>query len=108
LKWRAWRKTQIGSSKTSRRKVMFQATDRAVDVLRQMLAQVDKPETYSLRLTLGQDGPVIVPDEVGPSDVALVQDRDERPLMVANPPIAAQLDGRTLDFNSASSQLVVT
>jgi hypothetical protein len=73
-----------------------------------MLAQVEAPETHSLRLTLGKNGPAIVPDEVRPSDVAVVQDDDERPLMVADPPIAERLDGHTLDFNSSSSQLVVT
>jgi hypothetical protein len=86
---------------------MFQATPGAVNVLKNMLAQVEAPETHSLRLTLGQNGPAIVPDEVRPSDVAVVQD-DERPLLVADPPIAERLDGHTLDFNSSSSQLVVT
>jgi hypothetical protein len=86
---------------------MFRATPGAVNVLKNMLAQVEAPDSHSLRLTLGQNGPAIVPDEVRPSDVAVVQDDDERPLMVTDPPIADRLDGRTLDFDSVSSQLIV-
>jgi hypothetical protein len=86
---------------------MFEATPSAVNVLRQMLAQVDAPETHALRLTLAQSGPAVVPDAVRASDVTIVQDDDDRPLMVADPPVAERLDGHTLDFNPTSSQLVV-
>jgi hypothetical protein len=87
---------------------MFEATQSAVDVLKQILGQVEPPESRCLRLTVGEDGPAIVHDEVRSGDVTIVQDDDDRPLMVADPPIANRVDGQRLDFNPALSQLVIT
>jgi Fe-S cluster assembly iron-binding protein IscA len=87
---------------------MLEVTDHAANVLKQMLAQVDAPDTHGLRLMFGQNGPAIVPDEVRPSDVAILRDEDDRPLVVAEPAVAERLDGHKIDFNPTSSELVVT
>jgi hypothetical protein len=87
---------------------MIEATQSAAKVLKQMLAQVEPPESHCLRLTYGKDGPAIVPDAVRSDDVTIVQDDDDQPVMVADRPVADRLDGRTLDFNPTSSQLVMT
>jgi hypothetical protein len=87
---------------------MLETTQSAVDILKQMLAQVEPPESHCLRLTFGQDGASIVVDEVRAGDVTVVHDDDERPLMVAAPPVAERVDGQTLDFNQAWSRLIMT
>jgi len=86
---------------------MFEATEGAVSILKQMRAQVDAPETHALRLAQAQSGLAVVSDEVRSDDVTIVEDDDDRPLMIAEPAVAEQLDGHTLDFDSTSSQLVV-
>lgn len=87
---------------------MLEATPSAVSAIKQTLAQTDVPETHALRLTLGQQGLAIVPDEVRADDITIVQDDDDRPLMVTDQPVADRLDGRTIDFNATSSQLIVS
>jgi len=87
---------------------MIEVTPSAANVLRQMLAQVDAPETHCIRLTVSDERFAMVPDEVRGDDVAVVQDEDGQPVMVADQPIVDRLDGHTLDFNPTSSQLVLT
>jgi hypothetical protein len=99
---------QLSPHNFPRREEMIEATQNAANVLRQMLAQVETPESHCLRLTYGKDGPAIVPDAVRSDDITIVQDDDDQPVMVVDPPVADRLDGRTLDFNPTSSQLVVS
>lgn len=87
---------------------MIEVTQGATNILKQMLAQVDAPETHSIRVTLSDSGFAAVPDEVRSDDVAIVKDEDGQPLMVADQPVADRLDGHTLDFNPTSSQLVLS
>jgi len=86
---------------------MLEVTQSAVNTLKKMRDQVDAPETHALRLSMGQDGLALVPDETRSDDMAIVHDDDDRPVMVADPQVAARLDGHTLDFDPASSQLIL-
>ena len=87
---------------------MLEFTQSAVDSLQRMLDQANTPETHSLRLVHGQKGYAILPDEIRSDDVAILQDENERPLMITDPPIAEILDGRTIDYVATTSEFKVT
>jgi len=85
---------------------MLQPTERALDVLRAIL-NAKRPRADCIRLTTGKGGPRLMTDRLRLDDATIVED-DGTPLLVAEQSVADRLDGHTLDFNKASSQLTVS
>jgi Fe-S cluster assembly iron-binding protein IscA len=85
---------------------MLQVTDSAAEELRKTLADLDTREDVYLRLSETQEGLRIVLDQQRPGD-ATVKNGDEA-LLVVDSATAGRLNGRTIDFNEDTRQLVFT
>ncbi len=85
---------------------MFEITDTAAQRLRKVLADVNAREEVCLRLGETQEGLRMVLDQQRPGDVAVT--RDEEVLLVIDAATAGRLDGRTMDFDESTEQLVVS
>jgi len=84
---------------------MLQPTRSALNVLR-AIVKSERPEVDCLRLKIGGGGPRLMAAKVRSDDATIVED-DGKPLLVAKRSIADHVDGQTLDFNEALSQLTV-
>jgi len=85
---------------------MLQITDTATEQLKKTFAGLDTREDVCLRLSETQEGLRIVLDQRRPGD-ATVKNDDEA-LLVIDAATAGRLNGRTMDFDESTRQLVFT
>jgi len=85
---------------------MLQITDTATEQLKKTLADLDTREDVCLRLSETREGLGITLDQRRPGD-ATVKNGDEA-LLVMDAATAGRLDGRTMDFDERTRQLVFT
>ena len=83
---------------------MFVVTDNAAKMLKAALAERDTSENACLRLSEAEDGLRMVIDQQRPGDTAV--EYDDKVLLVMDPTTAGRLEGRTMDFNEDTEQLV--
>jgi Fe-S cluster assembly iron-binding protein IscA len=85
---------------------MLQITDAAAEQLSEVLADLDTREDVCLRISETQEGIRMVLDQQRPGDATIKN--DDETLLVMDAVIADRLDGRTMDFNERTAQLVFT
>ena len=83
---------------------MFVVTDNAAKKLKAALEERDTSEDACLRLGEAADGLKMVIDQQRPGDTAIQY--DDKVLLVMDPATAGRLEGRTMDFNADTEQLV--
>ena len=85
---------------------MFQLTERAAKELRRNLAEHNTPEDVCFRLGMSPEGPVLVFDEKGPEDTAVMYDHEA--LVVMDREVADHFDFQTMDYDETTQELVFT
>jgi Fe-S cluster assembly iron-binding protein IscA len=83
---------------------MLQLTDKAAVRLKAALSELEVDEGSCFRLGMTQEGVKIVIDQERPGDSTI--EHDQEVLVVIHGASADQFEGRTMDFNEESDQLV--
>ncbi len=85
---------------------MLQLTGRAAKRLKKALTDLDSQEDTCFRLGVTQEGVKMVLDQERPGDTTVKY--EDEVLVVMDPASAGRFEGRTMDFNETTEQLVFT
>lgn len=85
---------------------MLKITKDAVERLRTTLQEVAETPDDCLRIVVTEDGPELIVDQQRPEDHLL--EREERLLLVIDPETMNHFQGRVLEFDEATSLLVLS